>query len=244
MSMRYSEKTLEYYNNLKNIGVLDEKNEKVGTGIVGSPLCGDVMKLQLLFDDNDKILDVKYKVFGCVSAIASMEYIAEQLKGVSLDDAKLLKNSEVADSLELTKIKKHCSVLGEEAIQAAILDYETKKKNNGVSEMISVSQNAIAKLKELMDSYGEECIGVGIVIGSGGCSGVDYNLSYEMKSDSPNESSRKFYEKDGIKFFYDEEAELLVRGLEIDVVENSFGHGFVVTNKNQFSCANCTCKCG
>ena len=238
--MNYSEKTLEYYNNLKNIGEIDESLEKMGTGIVGSPLCGDVMKLQLLFDDNEIIIDAKYKVFGCVSAIASMEFITTKLKGLSLEEAKSLKNSEVADSLELTQIKRHCSVLAEEAIDAAIKDYISKKQNNGEEKMITVSKEALEKLKELLSTHGDDCVGVSIIIGSGGCSGIDYTLSYEMK---PEDSSKTFYELDGIKFFYDKDMEILIKGLEITLVQNSFGHGFIVTNKTQFSCANCTCKC-
>ena len=103
--MKYSEKTLEYYENIKNMGSLDEDLPNVGTGIVGSPLCGDVMKLQLSFDEHDKITDAKFKVFGCVSAIASMEKVTTLLKGMSIDEALKIKNADVANSLELSEIR-------------------------------------------------------------------------------------------------------------------------------------------
>lgn len=237
--MKYSEKTLEYYNNLKNIGELNDENPNVGTGIVGSPLCGDVMKLQLLFDERGIILDAKYKVFGCVSAIASMELACQLLKGKTIEEARKIENREVADSLELTEIKRHCSVLAKESIITAIDNY-LGKKTGETKKMITISESAENKLKELIASSEQKCIGVCINILEGGCSGIDYSLSYATEEDATDKECEKI---EGLKFFYNEKDSAVIDGLNIDTVINSFGEGFVVTNKKHFSCENCTCKC-
>ncbi len=237
--MKYSDKTLQYYENLNNIGGFDENIENVGTGIVGSPLCGDVMKLQIFFGEDDVILDAKHKVFGCVSAIAAMELVTTLLKGLTIDQAKEIENQNVADTLELTTIKRHCSVLAKEAITAAIDDY-LSKKNKEKKKMITVSNEALKKLKELIMNNGENCLGICINVSSGGCSGINYSLAYEMEED-PEKTK---IEVDGVDFYFEPKFEMLVNGLDIDIVSNSFGQGFVVTNKNQVSCANCTCGRG
>ena len=190
--MKYSEKTLEYYENIKNMGSLDEDLPNVGTGIVGSPLCGDVMKLQLSFDTDDRILDAKFKVFGCVSAIASMEKVTTLLKGMSIDEALQIKNADVANSLELSEIKKHCSVLAKEAIEAAVKNYQAKK--NKETDMITISEKAIVKMKELIAE--NKSVGISILVISGGCSGIDYTLAYETEEDK----SKTKIVIDGINF--------------------------------------------
>lgn len=233
--MKYSEVTLKYYENMKNVGSFDDKLKNVGTGIVGSPLCGDVMKLQLFFNENDVIEDAKYKVFGCVSAIASMELATELLKGKNIEEALKIKNEDVADSLELTNIKKHCSVLAKEAIESAINNY--KEKKNKENKMINVTDKALEKLKALIGEHKSK--GILITVESGGCSGIDYSLSYEMEIPENIGS----VEIQGITFFYDPMMELMINGVEIDLVENSFGHGFVVTNKKNVPCKNCSCNC-
>ena len=229
--MKYSENTLKYYENLKNIGELDDKLPNVGTGIVGSPLCGDVMKVQLYFDENDKIVEAKYKVFGCVSAIASMELVTEMLKGMTIDDALSIKNENVASSLELSDLKKHCSVLAKECIEAAVNDYRDKQH----SRPIKISHDAIAKIKELLKE--RKSLGILISVINGGCSGIDYALGYV--DEAPE--GKKFIEVENIKFYYDPQIELLLNGVEISLMENSFGAGFVVTNKTHSRCQNCTC---
>ena len=234
--MKYSEKTLEYYENIKNMGSLDEDLPNVGTGIVGSPLCGDVMKLQLSFDEQDKITDAKFKVFGCVSAIASMEKVTTLLKGMSIDEALQIKNADVANSLELSEIKKHCSVLAKEAIEAAVKNYQAKK--NKETDMITVSEKAISKIKELLAE--NKSVGITISVISGGCSGIDYTLAYETEEDV----NKAKVVVGGVNFYYDPALELLIKGTTIDIVENSFGHGFVVTNKNHVGCCNCNGSCG
>lgn len=231
--MEYSKKTLEYYENIKNIGEFDENLPNVGTGIVGSPLCGDVMKLQLFFDGNDVIVDAKYKVFGCVSAIASMELVTGLLKGMSIENALKINNAEVADSLELSEIKKHCSVLAKESIEAAVNNY-LSKKNNEV-KMIQITDKAVQKLKELLKEHNG--IGINIMVISGGCSGIDYALNYQKEPDD----QKSQIEVAGITFFYDPNIQLLIDGIEIDLVESGFGSGFSVINKKHMGCANCTC---
>ena len=126
--MAYSNRVIDHYENPRNVGTLDDTNAKVGTGLVGAPACGDVMKLQIQVNDNGVIEDVKFKTFGCGSAIASSSLVAEWVKGKTLDEAKALKNKEIADHLALPPVKIHCSVLAEDAIKAAIKDFESKQQ--------------------------------------------------------------------------------------------------------------------
>lgn len=124
--MAYSEKVMDHYNNPRNVGALDKEDSHVGTGMVGAPACGDVMKLQIKVSDDGIIEDAKFKTFGCGSAIASSSLATEMLKGKTLDEATAIKNSDIAEELALPPVKIHCSVLAEDAIQAAIEDYKTK----------------------------------------------------------------------------------------------------------------------
>ncbi|MCP4922996.1 MAG: Fe-S cluster assembly scaffold IscU [bacterium] len=125
--MAYSNRVIDHYENPRNVGSLNEENEKVGTGLVGAPACGDVMKLQIQVDDKGIIEDVKFKTFGCGSAIASSSLVSEWVKGKTLDEAKAVKNKEIADHLALPPVKLHCSMLAEDAIKAAIKDFESKQ---------------------------------------------------------------------------------------------------------------------
>ena len=126
--MKYSEKLMDLYNNPKNVGSLDENDENVGTSVVGSPSCGDVIKLQIKVDDEGKIVDAKFKTFGCGAAIASSALITDWVQGKTLEDARKIKNQDVADYLSRPPVKAHCSVLAEEAIDKAIENYLTKKE--------------------------------------------------------------------------------------------------------------------
>ena len=123
--MAYSDKVIEHYENPRNIGSLDSASLSVGTGLVGAPECGDVMKLQIMVED-DKIIDAKFKTFGCGSAIASSSLATEWIKGKSLDEAQSIKNTHIVEELSLPPVKIHCSVLAEDAIKAAIKDYRNK----------------------------------------------------------------------------------------------------------------------
>ena len=124
--MAYSEKVIDHYENPRNVGVFDPKEENIGTGMVGAPACGDVMRLQIKVE-NDIITDAKFKTYGCGSAIASSSLVTEWVKGMSLDEANNIKNSELAEELALPPVKIHCSVLAEDAIKAAVSDYKQKK---------------------------------------------------------------------------------------------------------------------
>ena len=124
--MAYSDKVLDHYENPRNVGAFDKSDSKVGTGMVGAPACGDVMKLQIKVSDDGIIEDAKFKTYGCGSAIASSSLLTEWVKGKSLTEASLIKNSDIAEELALPPVKIHCSVLAEDAITAAIDDYKTK----------------------------------------------------------------------------------------------------------------------
>ena len=124
--MAYSDKVLDHYNNPRNVGSLDKADPSVGTGMVGAPACGDVMKLQIKVNDEGIIEDAKFKTYGCGSAIASSSLVTELLKGKTLREATDIKNSDIATELALPPVKIHCSVLAEDAIKAAIKDYELK----------------------------------------------------------------------------------------------------------------------
>ena len=125
--MAYSDKVVEHFERPKNIGSFDKNDPSIGTGLVGAPECGDVMKLQIKVDDNDKIVDAKFKTFGCGSAIASSSLATEWVKGRSLDEAFALDNTVIVQELSLPPVKIHCSVLAEDAIKAAIKDYKSKQ---------------------------------------------------------------------------------------------------------------------
>lgn len=125
--MAYDNKVIDHYENPRNVGSLDKESEEVGTGLVGAPACGDVMKLQIKVEDNI-ITDAKFKTFGCGSAIASSSLATEWVKGKSIDDAYKIENTEIVEELSLPPVKIHCSILAEDAIKAAIEDY--RKKND------------------------------------------------------------------------------------------------------------------
>jgi nitrogen fixation NifU-like protein len=125
--MAYSDKVLDHYENPRNVGTLDKEDPHVGTGMVGAPACGDVMKLQIKVSDDGVIQDAKFKTYGCGSAIASSSLVTEWLKGKTLDQASEIKNSAIAEELALPPVKIHCSVLAEDAIKSAIADLKSKQ---------------------------------------------------------------------------------------------------------------------
>ena len=124
--MAYSDKVLEHYERPHNVGSLDSRSNRVGTGLVGAPECGDVMKLQIEVDNDNKIIDAKFKTFGCGSAIAASSLATEWIKNKSVDEASMIQNTEIVEELSLPPVKIHCSVLAEDAIKAAIRDYQQK----------------------------------------------------------------------------------------------------------------------
>jgi len=125
--MAYSEKVIEHYERPRNIGSLDSRSKSVGTGLVGAPECGDVMKLQIQVDDENRIVDAKFKTFGCGSAIASSSLATEWIKNKTIDEAYRIQNTEIVKELSLPPVKIHCSVLAEDAIKSAIKDYKSKQ---------------------------------------------------------------------------------------------------------------------
>ncbi|MBU0695320.1 MAG: Fe-S cluster assembly scaffold IscU [Bacteroidetes bacterium] len=131
--MAYSDKVIDHYSNPRNVGTLDKSKKSVGTGLVGAPECGDVMRLQIEVDENNVITDAKFKTFGCGSAIASSSLATEWLKGKSIDDALTIDNMDIVEELALPPVKIHCSVLAEDAIKSAINDYRVK---NGMEAIV------------------------------------------------------------------------------------------------------------
>lgn len=129
--MAYSNQVIDHYENPRNVGKMDDKDPHVGTGMVGAPACGDVMRLQIKVSDEGVIEDAKFKTYGCGSAIASSSLVTEWMKGMTLDQAAELKNTSIADELALPPVKIHCSVLAEDAIKAAIADYKHKQTSKG-----------------------------------------------------------------------------------------------------------------
>ena len=125
--MAYTDKVIDHYENPRNVGSMDKEAEDVGTGLVGAPACGDVMRLQIKVGSDGVIEDAKFKTYGCGSAIASSSLLTEWVKGKTLDEAKEIKNTAIAEELELPPVKVHCSVLAEDAIRAAIDDYQSKQ---------------------------------------------------------------------------------------------------------------------
>lgn len=127
--MAYSEKVIDHYENPRNVGSFDNSDASVGSGMVGAPACGDVMKLQIKVNDDGIIEDARFKTYGCGSAIASSSLVTEWMKGKSLDEAESIKNTAIAEELELPPVKIHCSILAEDAIKAAIADYKSKRQS-------------------------------------------------------------------------------------------------------------------
>ncbi|MBQ0757028.1 MAG: Fe-S cluster assembly scaffold IscU [Amphritea sp.] len=125
--MAYSEQVIDHYENPRNVGKMNDSDDNVGTGMVGAPACGDVMRLQIKVSDEGIIEDAKFKTYGCGSAIASSSLVTEWVKGMSLDEAQELKNTTIAEELALPPVKIHCSVLAEDAIKAAVADYKDKR---------------------------------------------------------------------------------------------------------------------
>lgn len=142
--MAYSDKIVDHYQNPRNVGSLDQAGDNVGTGIVGAPECGDVMKLQIRVDNEDRIVDAKFKTFGCGSAIASSSLATEWVKGRTLDEALQIRNTEIVKELALPPVKIHCSVLAEDAVRAAIADVKNKRAGNKPAETTDTVRAAAA----------------------------------------------------------------------------------------------------
>jgi len=138
--MAYSEKVVDHYENPRNVGSLDKSDDSVGTGMVGAPACGDVMKLQIKVSASGVIEDAKFKTYGCGSAIASSSLVTEWVKGKSLDEAMSIRNTQIAEELALPPVKIHCSILAEDAIKAAVEDYRNKHPETAAASAASAAQ--------------------------------------------------------------------------------------------------------
>ncbi len=143
--MAYSEKVIEHAENPRNVGTLDKSDPNVGTGLVGAPACGDVMRLQIKVGDGGVIEDAKFKTFGCGSAIASSSLATEWIKGKSVDEAETIKNSDIVTELNLPPVKIHCSVLAEDAIKSAIADYRKKQSDRRAASAAVPSKSAVVE---------------------------------------------------------------------------------------------------
>jgi nitrogen fixation NifU-like protein len=144
--MAYSDKVIDHYENPRNVGSLDKEAADVGTGLVGAPACGDVMKLQIRVDDQGVIQDAKFKTFGCGSAIASSSLVTEWVKGKTVEEAMQIKNTDVAQELNLPPVKIHCSVLAEDAIKAAVTDWQRKRgRTDGAATAAAAPANGVPK---------------------------------------------------------------------------------------------------
>jgi len=140
--MAYSDKVIEHYENPRNVGTLDKSDPMVGTGLVGAPACGDVMRLQIRVNEQGIIEDAKFKTFGCGSAIASSSLATEWIKGKTIDEAETIKNSQIVEELNLPPVKIHCSVLAEDAIKTAIADYQKKRADRSASSLLASNESA------------------------------------------------------------------------------------------------------
>lgn len=140
--MAYSDKVIDHYNNPRNVGSLDKGKASVGTGVVGAPECGDVMKLQIQVE-GDRIVDAKFKTFGCGSAIASSSLATEWIKGKTIDEALEIRNTQIVEELSLPPVKIHCSVLAEDAIKAAIADYKSKQGEDAAAASPTTAQGGV-----------------------------------------------------------------------------------------------------
>ena len=149
--MSYSEKVLDHYNEPRNVGSLDKSNPDVGTGLVGAPECGDLMKLQIKVNEENQIVDAKFKTFGCGSAIASSSLATEWIKGKTVEEAEEIKNVDIVEELSLPPVKIHCSILAEDAIKAAIADYRKKQE----SRLIDVVSDSVASDLDVYESKPE-----------------------------------------------------------------------------------------
>ncbi len=244
----YSSLLLDHYNNPRNVGELDKNNKNVGTGTSGKASCGDVLRLQLLINNNT-IEDVKFKTFGCGSAIASSSFLTEMIKGKTLDEVKKIKNSDIAHALSLPKVKLHCSILAEEALESAISDYMSKnnlkhhtsnniekeqEKMENDTKKILITDNAKDKMKNMLKDQNGKCIFISVQ--SGGCKGLMYNIEV---SEQEKVQGDVVLEEEGLKVLVPAGIMPLIGGSIIDYFDNGMRAGFKFDNPNQSGCCGC-----
>ncbi len=230
--MAYSDKVIDHYENPRNVGQLDETMKNVGTGMVGAPACGDVMRLQIQVDDDGIIEDAKFKTYGCGSAIASSSLLTEWVKGKHLDDAEQIRNTEIAEELALPPVKIHCSVLAEDAIKTAIKDIREKQLNK---MSITLTSSAKSQLRQSVADR-EKGIGVRVGVKRTGCSGLAYLMEYVDALADEDE----VYQFDDVKLVIDKKSLIYLKGTELDYVKNGLNEGFEFKNPNVKN----ECGCG
>src|SRR5262249_41417749 len=206
--MPYSDKVIDHYENPRNVGSMAKDDPNVGTGIVGAPACGDVMKLQLKIGDDGIIQDAKFKTFGCGSAIASSSLVTEGGKGMTVDQAMGLKNTAIVEELHLPPVKIHCSVLAGGASKAAI---GAEQKEEGSRVMISITDKAVGEIRKQAEKRGKPGSALRVGIRGGGCTGFSYLFEW---SDGEPRVHDKVFEKDGVRLFVDPKSFVYLDGTE------------------------------
>jgi nitrogen fixation NifU-like protein len=231
--MAYSDKVLDHYENPRNVGTLDKNDPHVGTGMVGAPACGDVMKLQIKVNDSGIIEDAKFKTYGCGSAIASSSLVTEWLKGKTLDQAAEIKNSAIAEELALPPVKIHCSVLAEDAIKAAVADLKSKQPAEDMA--LTLTEVAAQRVEKFLNNRGK---GIGLRLGvkTTGCSGMAYTLEF-VDEMHPEDTA---FESHGVKVIVDPKSLVYIDGTELDFTKEGLNEGFKFNNPN----VKDECGCG
>ena len=246
--MAYSDKVLDHYENPRNVGSLDKNDPSVGTGMVGAPACGDVMKLQIKVNESGIIEDAKFKTYGCGSAIASSSLVTEWIKGKSLDQVMEIKNSDIAEELALPPVKIHCSVLAEDAIRAAVADLKSKQGitpqaaateaehvAEGNSMAITLTPVAAQRVQKFLANRGK---GVGLRLGvkTTGCSGMAYTLEFVDETNGED----MVFESHGVNVIVDPKSLVYIDGTELDFAKEGLNEGFKFNNPN----VKDECGCG
>ena len=251
---KYNDDILNYFNDDSHIGSLDVNDKDVGTGLVGSPSCGDVMKLQIQVEKDkhgtEIIKDAKILVFGCGSAKASSSYVAKQLTGMSLEEAKKIKNTDIAEALWLPKIKLHCSVLAEDAIKRAIDDYNNKQKGIKTTFTmaphisndfdIQITDDALTftktQLQKVEKDKNIKIKGIKLSLEEGHC-GLMYKVRYIEENEATD--GNIIFEKSGLKIFVANDMKEILNGTKIEFKEENLKRGLVFTNPRETGRCNC-----
>jgi nitrogen fixation NifU-like protein len=238
--VRYSQDLLNHYEKPRTTGELDATAPHVGTGVVGSPACGDVIKLQIFVDAEERIQNVRFKTFGCGSAIAVSSLLTERIKGKTLEETQKIRNADLSEALSLPEIKRHCSVLAEEVLAAAIQDFRRKQagmdtENASSAPALTFTPRAVAKAQTFLTQKTPPAAGLRISVVHQGCAG----LSYVLECAESRKVEEIVIEIGSIQVFVDPLVLPFLQGTQIDYVEENFKAGFVFNNPN--ACAQCAC---
>ena len=245
--MEYGERIIDHYENPRHMGSLDKNSLDVGTGIVGAPACGDVMKLQIKVNEQGIIEDAKFKVFGCGSAIASSSVVADWIIGKTLEEAKTIRNSDIATYLDLPRIKVHCSVLAENVIKAAIADYYSKQDQNKADikyvpqPMLTITPNAIRHIKNMLAQRQPKSLGIRVgIVRQEECKSCASGLTYIITYVDITNSKDEVINIEGIDFYIDSKIISIIFGTKIDYKDDNLQGEFIFTNPRERK----RCGCG